>query len=80
MAVAFGLWTAVVAVRTLNTIEGAWLGTSDAALGDFVGQTLASGVVGIVVMVAGVVMLFVMFGELEESEPAPSPWPPEEER
>ena len=80
MVVVFGLWAGVVAVRTFNTIEGAWLGTTDVALGGFVGQALASGVVGIVVLVAGIVMLFVMFGELEESEPAPSVWPPEEER
>ena len=80
MVVAFGLWAGVVAVRTLDTIEGAWLAGGDVAAGDYVGQTLASGVVGLVVLLAGIVMLFVMFGEVEEPDPAPSPWPPEEER
>lgn len=79
MVIAFGLWASVIAVRTFNTIEGAWLGTSDVAVGGFVGQAVGSGIVGIVVLVASVGLLLVMFGELEESEPAPTPWPPEEE-
>lgn len=80
LVIGFGIWLAVVAVRTFDTIEGAWLSTSDVALGEFVGQALASGVAGIVVMVLAIAMLFVMFGELEESDPAPAPWPPEEDR
>ncbi|WP_299333491.1 hypothetical protein [Haloplanus sp.] len=39
-----------------------------------VGQTPISGLIGLVVMGATLALLFVLYGELSEEEPAPDPW------
>lgn len=72
--VGVGAWLAVVWVRTFNNIDSLW------AASEGVGQTAASGIVGLAVMLGVLVFMFVLFGELEESEPGPEPWVPEEER
>lgn len=44
---------------------------------EFVGQTAVSGVVGLVVMVLLLGLLVVLYGEMSETDPSPTPWPPE---
>jgi len=44
----------------------------------FVGTTAVSGVVGLVVIGVVVLLVVVLYSELGEQTPAPSPWPPEE--
>jgi hypothetical protein len=39
-----------------------------------VGQSSVSGLIGLVVMGATLALLFVLYGELTEGEPAPDPW------
>lgn len=46
--------------------------------GSFVGPAFASGVVGLVVMAITALLLLVLYSELGEATPGPSPWPPEE--
>lgn len=74
MVVAIGAWFVVIATRTFNNMESVW------AVSEGIGRTAVSGFVGLAVMIGVIIMLFVLFGELEESEPGPEPWVPEEER
>lgn len=74
MVVAIGAWFVVIATRTFNSMDSVWTAS------EFVGRTAISGFVGLAVMIGIIIMLFVLLGELEESEPGPEPWVPEEER
>ncbi|QLG61404.1 hypothetical protein [Halorarum salinum] len=74
LAVGFGAWLVVIAFRTMNNMESVWASSAG------VGYTAVSGLVGLAVMVAALALLFVLFGEIGESDPGPEPWMPEEER
>ena len=52
--------------------------TTDGGDGPFIGTALVPGVVGLVVMGAVALLFLVLFSELGEASPGPSPWPPEE--
>lgn len=65
--VAAGIWI----VLTILTVYGR-LGPLSSGTG--VGQTPISGVIGLVVLGATLALLFVLYGELSEEEPAPDPW------
>lgn len=52
--------------------------TAAGADGPFIGTALVPGVVGLVVMGAVALLFLVLFSELGEASPGPSPWPPEE--
>lgn len=66
-----GLWVVVVAVDLAGLVERAF------AAGETVGQTAFSGLLGLVVIAVFLGLAFVLYGELSETEPAPSTWPPE---
>lgn len=72
------VWSLMNVVHVLQVMEGMW-GGSSVAVGDFVGQTAASGIVGALVMAALVVLLVYLVADLGEPEPRPSPWPLESE-
>ncbi|MFB6161207.1 MAG: hypothetical protein ABEJ61_08535 [Haloferacaceae archaeon] len=66
-----GLWVVVVGIDVFNaTLAVLW---SDTA----VGQTAASGVVGLLVIAVTLGLMVVLYGELTETTPAPEAWPPE---
>ncbi|MFC4247003.1 hypothetical protein ACFOZ7_08320 [Natribaculum luteum] len=44
----------------------------------FTGPNAVGGIVGVVVLIALVMLLIALYGELSETEPAPEPWPPSE--
>jgi hypothetical protein len=46
--------------------------------GAYIGTAWVPGVVGLVVMGAVALMLLVLYSELGEATPGPSPWPPDE--
>jgi hypothetical protein len=71
--IALGMWLVLVAVHVYNV-----MGSAANPLGDWVGQTVVTGVVGLAVMLAFLAVLLVVFSELGHADPAPEPWPPEE--
>jgi len=68
-AIAIAIWAVVVWFRILGRIE--WTSM------DYIGRAAPSGVVGLVVLAALIVVVVALFGELGEEEPAPESWPPE---
>lgn len=46
--------------------------------GAFVGTAALSGAIGLVVIAIVVLLFVVLYSELGEATPGPSPWPPEE--
>ncbi|PSQ11947.1 hypothetical protein BRC93_03380 [Halobacteriales archaeon QS_5_70_15] len=68
-------WLVVKAGTVLATMGSLWTTPAD---GPWVGQVAASGVVGLAVMAVFVALLVGLFGELAETSPSPSTWPPEE--
>ncbi|UIO99554.1 hypothetical protein Hbl1158_13655 [Halobaculum sp. CBA1158] len=73
MATAFALWAGYHAVQAFALSENIW-----AFDGSYVGTNAVGGLVGVAVLVAFVALLFVLLGELGESDPSPEAWPPEE--
>ncbi|WP_096391355.1 hypothetical protein [Halopenitus persicus] len=67
-ALAVAIWTVVVWFDVLELME--WTAM------DYVGRSAISGVVGLIVLGALIVLLVALFGELGEEEPAPESWPP----
>ncbi|MFB6236125.1 MAG: hypothetical protein ABEH81_04345 [Halopenitus sp.] len=66
------VWTLVVVAEVASSF--AW---ANWAVQDFVGQSAMSGIVGLAVMAILLGLLVVLYGELSETEPNPTPWPPE---
>lgn len=73
MATGIGLWFAYIAVQTFAASENVWTFS-----GSYVGTNAVGGLAGVAVLAGIVALLFVYFGELGESDPAPQAWPPEE--
>ena len=71
-------WTMLNFVNVLQVMQGLWV-SEDVATSTQLGQTAASGIVGALVMAALVGLLIFLVADLGESEPAPTPWPPESE-
>lgn len=44
----------------------------------FIGLNPVGGIMGVIVMALLVMLVFAMYGEMSEEEPAPQPWPPKE--
>ncbi|WP_224448788.1 hypothetical protein [Haloprofundus salilacus] len=65
-------WLTLTALRVFSLVESPLAWTTPT-----LGTGAMGGLVGIVVMVVFVGVLLVLFGELGESDPAPSTWPPE---
>jgi len=66
------VWTLAAVAEVASAFDWAnW------AVQDFVGQTAMSGIVGLAVMATLLGLLVVLYGELSETEPNPTPWPPE---
>lgn len=69
-----GGWIVLVGLRVADTAS---LGL---ATGETVGQTVMSGVVGVLVMFAFLLLAFALYGELGEQEPRPETFPPQEDQ
>lgn len=69
-----GGWIVLVGLRVADT---AALGI---ATGETVGQTIMSGVIGVLVMFAFLLLAFTLYGELGEQEPRPETFPPQEDQ
>lgn len=67
----FGGWVILKGLEVLNTAEASF-GT-----GITIGQTVVSGIVGLLVMVFVLALLFVLYGELGEDNPTPETFPPQ---
>lgn len=73
----FGAWVAVNVFRVFDTIPSIWGGDGVEAVGEAIGQTAFSGVVGLLVMVAVLGLLVALYGALSETGPTPDRFPPE---
>ncbi len=67
----FGGWVILKGLEVLNTAEASF------ATGITIGQTVVSGIVGLLVMVFVLALLFVLYGELGEDNPTPETFPPQ---
>lgn len=67
----FGGWVVLKGLAVLNTAEASF------ATGATSGQTVVSGIVGLLVLAVVLAFLFVLYGELGENDPTPSTFPPE---
>jgi hypothetical protein len=68
----FGGWVVLKGLEVLNTAEASF------ATGTTIGQTVVSGIVGLLVLVVVLGFLFVLYGELGENDPTPETFPPEQ--
>jgi hypothetical protein len=67
-----GGWVVLKGLAVLNTAEASF------ATGITIGQTIVSGIVGLLVLVVVLGFLFVLYGELGEDDPAPETFPPQQ--
>jgi hypothetical protein len=67
-----GGWVVLKGLAVLNTAEASF------ATGTTIGQTIVSGIVGLLVLVVVLGFLFVLYGELGEDDPAPETFPPQQ--
>lgn len=70
----FGGWIVLTGLWVADTA------TIGLATGETVGQTVMSGVIGLLVMFCILLFLFALYGELGEQEPGPEPFPPQREQ
>ncbi|MEF8807613.1 hypothetical protein [Natronomonas sp.] len=68
-ALAVAIWAVVTWFEVLELIDWASM--------DYIGRSAVSGVIGLIVLGALIMLLVAMFGELGEEEPSPESWPPE---
>lgn len=74
LAVLFALiWTVVIWLEVYNAMD--WSGLVGL---NYIGPSVVSGIVGLVVMAGLFALLVALYGELGETGPGPDPWPPEE--
>ena len=67
----FGGWVVIKGLEVLNTAEATF------STGATIGQTVVSGVIGLLVLVSVLGFLFVLYGELGEDDPTPETFPPQ---
>lgn len=67
----FGGWTVLAGLSVINTAEASF------STATTIGQTAVSGAIGLLVMFGVLVLLFVLYGELGENDPAPETFPPQ---
>lgn len=67
----FGGWVVLKGLEVLNTAEASF------TTGVTAGQTVISGIVGLLVLVVLLAFLFVLYGELGEDDPTPETFPPQ---
>lgn len=65
-----GLWLLFAWLEVLDTISLANMGA--------IGTGATAGILGLGVLTVTLVLVFVIFGELGQSNPRPSTWPPSE--
>jgi TRAP-type C4-dicarboxylate transport system permease small subunit len=80
-----GSWITVAVLLAGGWIilTGLWVADTAAlglATGETVGQTVMSGVIGLLVMFAILLLAFVLYGELGEQEPEPETFPPQQDQ
>lgn len=63
-------WIVLTAIQVFNAMEAG-------GAGGFIGQTPVGGVIGLLVMLSLLALLFVIYGEVSESEPGPQSFPPQ---
>lgn len=68
----FGGWLAMKWLDVLETMQM----IGELGLGQAVGQTLVSGVIGLIVMAVTVGLAVVLFAAMGEADPAPETFPP----
>lgn len=78
-----GSWITVVVLLAAGWIVLVGLGMADTAslgiaTGETVGQTVMSGVIGILVVFGVLLLAFALYGELGEQEPEPETFPPQQ--
>ncbi|MFT4922992.1 MAG: hypothetical protein ACI8XM_002213 [Haloarculaceae archaeon] len=67
-----GIWLVLTVIDVASRFDWGAISTTD-----FIGQTAVGGIIGLVIMVSVLGLLVYLFGEIGETEPAPSSWPPE---
>ena len=80
----FGAWVALTVFRVYDVMESIWaIGSFEKEfrgvefVGEAIGQTAFSGIVGLLVMLGVLGLLIALYGALSESEPLPDRFPPE---
>lgn len=74
----FGGWMLITMVHVFNTMEPVWGIPETLGSTTYVGQVAISGVVGLFVLAALLVVVVVTFSQMFETGPTPESFPPRE--
>ena len=73
-----GMWVVLTALQVLGTMGAPGAGGIEVfGAGHAVGQTLATGIIGLIVLAVLLGSLLFLFGEVIEGDPFPDTFPPE---